>query len=59
MKTALVTGASRGIGLAIARELGINGYHVAVMLHAMKPFTRKVPKYSLKRASPMPGMPVT
>ena len=31
MKTALVTGASRGIGLAIARELGINGYHVAVM----------------------------
>ena len=31
MKTALVTGASRGIGLAIARELGVNGYQVAVM----------------------------
>ena len=31
MKTALVTGASRGIGLAIARELGVNGYQVAIM----------------------------
>ncbi|WP_138309871.1 MULTISPECIES: 3-ketoacyl-ACP reductase [unclassified Clostridium] len=31
MKTALVTGGSRGIGLAIARELGVNGYQVAVM----------------------------
>lgn len=31
MKTALVTGGSRGIGLAVARELGTNGYQVAVM----------------------------
>ncbi len=31
MKTALVTGGSRGIGLAIAKELGISGYQVAVM----------------------------
>ena len=31
MKTALVTGGSRGIGLAIARELGLSGYRVAVM----------------------------
>ena len=31
MKTALVTGASRGIGLAVARELGVNGYRIAVL----------------------------
>lgn len=31
MKTALVTGGSRGIGLAISRELGLHGYRVAVM----------------------------
>ena len=53
MKTALVTGASRGIGLAIARELGINGYHVAVMATRDEAFYPEVPKYSLKRASPM------
>lgn len=29
-KTAIVTGASRGIGLAIARQLGLDGYNVAV-----------------------------
>lgn len=29
-KTAIVTGASRGIGLAIARQLGLDGYQVAV-----------------------------
>lgn len=31
MKTALVTGGSRGIGLAIVKELGRNGYQVALM----------------------------
>ena len=29
-RTAIVTGASRGIGLAIARQLGLDGYQVAV-----------------------------
>lgn len=31
MKTAFVTGGSRGIGLAVAKELGICGYRVAIM----------------------------
>src|SRR3954470_13620595 len=30
MKTALISGASRGIGAATARELGRRGYHVVV-----------------------------
>ena len=30
-KTAIVTGASRGIGFAIARRLGLEGYNVALM----------------------------
>lgn len=35
MKNALITGGSRGIGLAIAKELGTNGYRVGIM--ATKP----------------------
>lgn len=31
MKTALVTGGSRGIGLAVVKELGRSGYQVAIM----------------------------
>lgn len=31
MRTALVTGGSRGIGLSIVKELGLNGYRVALM----------------------------
>ncbi len=31
MKNALVTGGSRGIGLGIARELGVSGYRVAIV----------------------------
>lgn len=31
MRTALVTGGSRGIGLSIVKELGVNGYRVALM----------------------------
>ena len=31
MKTAFVTGGSRGIGLAIVKELGQNGYQIALM----------------------------
>lgn len=31
MRTALVTGGSRGIGLSIVKELGLHGYRVALM----------------------------
>ena len=31
MKTAFVTGGSRGIGLAVAKELGKSGFSVALM----------------------------
>ncbi len=37
MKTALVTGGSRGIGLAIANRLSADGYRVAVTYRAKKP----------------------
>jgi 3-oxoacyl-[acyl-carrier protein] reductase len=41
-RTALVTGASRGIGRAIALKLGSNGYHVAVGYHADAPAANRV-----------------
>ena len=58
MKTALVTGASRGIGLAIARELGVNGYQVAVMATRGESFYPESTIHSGMQVFPMPGMPV-
>lgn len=58
MKTALVTGASRGIGLAIARELGVNGYQVAVMATRGESFYPESTRILRMQVSLMPGMPV-
>ncbi len=41
-KVAIVTGASRGIGAAIARLLGANGYHVCVNYRAGKDAAERV-----------------
>lgn len=45
MRTALVTGGSRGIGLSIVKELGLNGYRVALMATRPEEGMLKVRRY--------------
>ena len=41
-KTAIITGASRGIGKAIAEALAKEGYHLALFCHKNKDLLQKL-----------------